>query len=317
MSSCAANITDEKKEDEMQVDWSLKNVFAFSTGKKQMAEISREGLVSVNDDGSRDDRRNKVILSDEKFAKISYYSLCQITATVTKGKGLGSCTGLGIDGKRAKVYWYLSCAHNLVCWNAYRQKFVPYKNGEIFVSRQGEKVAYKVNKVDHSHVVIHPKYDNRAECGFDICLVPVCLETFQNIGFNAEIKKSSKKDGTWRDVETKPAKAKDIVVGMTVELAGYPGEKGGWPYTHEGKIRDVTETKLGGYILWYDADATPGNSGSCIMITDPNFLKKYSSNPKVKKIIVGVHTGHDENENLNFGTLITPKMFKWIKRHIK
>lgn len=119
----------------------------------------------------------------------------------------------------------------------------------------------------------------------------------------------------WASYGVKP---KHIKKGMGIELAGFPGEKGGWPYTHRGKIVEVTKTKLGGHLLLYDVDATPGNSGSCLSITDKDFLsnyrRKYNLNDKIKKVTVGVHTGHCAVDNLNYGTLITPSMGKWIRK---
>jgi len=120
-------------------------------------------------------------------------------------------------------------------------------------------------------------------------------------------------DDDWLDVIWNNADAESIKRGMAVELAGYPGEKKGWPYTHTGRVIDITKTKLGGHILWYDADATPGNSGSCVMITDKDFIKSISKKVGIKKVIVGVHTGHDPVVNLNYGTLITPSIGEWIR----
>ena len=99
---------------------------------------------------------------------------------------------------------------------------------------------------------------------------------------------------------------------MAIEIAGYPGEQVGQPFTHTGVIIDITKTALGGYVLWHNVDCSGGNSGSAIMITDEEWIKKYSFNKNVKKVIIGVHTGHDPLERLNFGTLITPSLHKWI-----
>merc|ERR1719474_2567719 len=94
-------------------------------------------------------------------------------------------------------------------------------------------------------------------------------------------------DNLWYDVTWSSAEAEDIKKGMSVELAGFPGEKEGWPYTHTGEIVDVTKTDLGGYLIWYNADTTPGNSGSCVMITDANYVRSNRSSSTCKKIVVG------------------------------
>lgn len=48
------------------------------------------------------------------------------------------------------------------------------------------------------------------------------------------------------------------------------------------------------------------------MITGNYFIGK---GKKYKKIIIGVHTCHDCVDNLNYGTLITESIWKWVKRN--
>jgi len=119
-------------------------------------------------------------------------------------------------------------------------------------------------------------------------------------------------DDDFDDVAWNWATPDKIEKGMSVELAGFPGEMQGWPHTHTGKVVDVTKTELGGYILWYDVEATPGNSGSCVMITDKDFVRRTDGRSKIKKVIVAVHTGHSAVDNLNYGTLITTTIAEWI-----
>jgi len=98
--------------------------------------------------------------------------------------------------------------------------------------------------------------------------------------------------------------------GIPIEVVGYPGEKKGYPYTHTGKILDIVEIDIGGWVLWYDADTTPGNSGSPIYLTDEKYLKQKSIS--AAKMLIGVHTGHDEAEGSNFGTFLTPSLLEWM-----
>merc|ERR1719184_498712 len=97
---------------------------------------------------------------------------------------------------------------------------------------------------------------------------------------------------------------KDVSKGMTIELVGYPGEKEGYPFTHTAKIVDITEKENGGWVLWYDADSTPGNSGSAIYLIDEKYIANQNLEKRVTKLLIGVHTGHDDAEGLNFGTLL-------------
>jgi len=119
-------------------------------------------------------------------------------------------------------------------------------------------------------------------------------------------------DDDFDDVAWNWATPDKIEKGMSVELACFLGEMQGWPHTHTGKVVDVTKTELGGYILWYDVEATPGNSGSCVMITDKDFVRRTDGRSKIKKVIVAVHTGHSAVDKLNYGTLITPTIGEWI-----
>jgi len=104
---------------------------------------------------------------------------------------------------------------------------------------------------------------------------------------------------------------------MKVEIAGYPTCKIGHPYTHNGQISDISGTKQGGHLIWYDADSTIGNSGSCIMVTDEDFVKSVTKEPGIRKVIVAVHAGYDEVANLNFGTLITESVHDWLIKEKK
>jgi len=97
--------------------------------------------------------------------------------------------------------------------------------------------------------------------------------------------------------------------GMIVEVAG---SVRGVPFTSEGKILNAKSMGNGGCMLFYMLETTPANSGGCIMIKDKNYIAKHCKKRGVSKLIIGVHTGHDGLDGINFGTLISPHTFKWI-----
>jgi len=96
-------------------------------------------------------------------------------------------------------------------------------------------------------------------------------------------------------------------------VVGYPAELKGYPYYHEGQIVKSLMTKAGGWLIYYDVDCTPGNSGSPIYVTDQSWIKQYHSS-NVEKIAIGVHVGHDHLAGLNFGTVLTKAMYSWIEK---
>ena len=49
---------------------------------------------------------------------------------------------------------------------------------------------------------------------------------------------------------------------MKVKVSGYPSNKDAFCYSYEGAIREKMKTELGGWVIYYDVDTTPGNSGS-------------------------------------------------------
>lgn len=157
-------------------------------------------------------------------------------------------------------------------------------------------------------IFVHKKYNGDPCCGYDIAVAPIVKiphEKSTPLGFEEE-----------DDIFWGFASPKSINVGLKVEVAGFPGDKEGWSYYHSGKIKGVKKTDLGGWILFYDTDTTPGNSGSDIHIIDESWIKKHSSSGWKKKTI-GVHTGHDEGTGLNYGTLITPSLLEWIRSATK
>merc|ERR550534_1199594 len=280
-----------------------------------MLEPGTEGLIICDDDNNEVDRRTKIVYSDPKFAYASYYVLSQLTARVKQGmEGVGSCVEVEQQGKNKCRYW-LTCAHNLAHHCMRGNRFLHYTKIRIHKARQGKghKTSTEVLEGDDKKMRIHPKWNGQPDCGFDIGLI-AAGKTVEEPNNSASLWNLGKLGDKFFDVVWYHAKPEEIKKGMSVELAGFPGEKEGWPHTHTGKVVDLTKTPQGGHILWYDADATRGNSGSCVMITDKEFIKSVDHRGHIKKVIVAVHTGHCSGDNLNYGTLITSSIWEWIQQ---
>jgi len=316
MAACGLDVFDEKKEVETTDVHSLANVVAFSCKRKQHCYVSRtgsEGLVETDNNNKEVDRRIKIVYTEPKFNFVSYYMLCQFTAIRPNGtKGVGSCSAVRVAVDKGKHF--LTCAHNLMDFSRLTRK--PHFFTDIFIykARQGEKKARIIFSGNSEKMRFHPKYNGHPNCGFDIAIVPV-IKGKEEVDIDMTQKVWSPRRSANRvDVVWDSINPDSIKEGMTVELAGFPGEKEGWPYTHTGKVRYVTKTDFGGHLIWYDCDATPGNSGSCVMITDKDFLETVGAEKiGARKVIVAVHTGYDEIEHLNYGTLITADIFEWIR----
>jgi len=289
------------------VDHSLKNIYGYSPIKKQMIRLTEsDGLCSRSEDGKVIDRRTKILYSDKKYAgSLSYTFLCQITASMpSKYKTAGSAFGISTEHS---VNYVMTCAHNVTAWSSYNGRFMNYDSLYIYRMRQGENSWKVCSSLDEKQLTIHPKYDGHPDSGYDIAL---CRKL--------EVQSKNKNTDSFRDLETNndtvwvPCIPSTIKKGMSLEIAGYPGEKEGYPYTHTGKVFAVTTTASGSYLLWYDIDCTMGNCGSPIMVTDTDWIKQNVNDSGITKAIIGVHTGNDLIVGLNYGTLITPPLFKWI-----
>jgi hypothetical protein len=278
---------------------SLDNVVAFSSTKRAMCPLSDEGLVTRNDDGKAVDRRIKIFYDNRKFHKSSYFSLCQVTSKLRDGsKAVGS--GFYINSRGV----YITSAHNVMAFSIRTKLPIIFGDWRIYSARQGEDNYVDCSFVNNDKVSIHHEFNGQSIFGFDISKLLVTNK------FNP--RKTRYTQSLAMDVTFAEPRLNDIKSGMTVEVAGYPGKGRGYPFTHIGKVVDITSTALGGCLLWYDVDTTPGNSGSCVMITDMNYVRTCTSDPGIRKVIVGVHSGHDEVKQLNYGTLITTSLYKWI-----
>lgn len=70
---------------------------------------------------------------------------------------------------------------------------------------------------------------------------------------------------------------------MKVEVAGYPGEKGGKFFASSGPIKSILEQEGGGCVISYDVDTTSGMSGSAISLMDQQVIENYPDLAATKK----------------------------------
>jgi len=306
-------MTLERKEDEMNEEWSDEdlrpdNICDFPTWTGELYNSQIEVLIIRNDSG-KDDNRVQIVLKKDQFQCESYFRLCQIVSKLRGGK---VAAGTGTWKVKPTHAEFLTCAHNLQVFSARRQKLVPYKKLKVYTARQGQNSYLANGKVDHSEIITHPKYNGNPACGFDIGMFAIGkLKSERSNNMHGSMKSLK------NDVIRHYADIKNLKRGMSVEIAGYPIRKGGHPYTLKGKIETTTKTKLGGYLIWYDVDCTVCNSGSSIMVTDEAFVKSVTSNPAIKKVLIGVHAGQDDVVGLNYGTLITKTIHDWIENNYK
>jgi len=303
---------DSSKGEDLSVDHSLNNVFGFSTAQKQMIQLTKaEGLHKTDDDGKVIDRRTKIVYSERKFAEsLSYTFLCQITASMpSRCKTVGSAFGISTDDG---VNYIITCAHNVTAWSSYNECFMFYNSLHMYRMRQGEYSWKVCSSLDEKTIAIHPKYGGHPDYGYDIALCRTLDIKSRDINTQSFKDNKLKNDTFWA-----PCTPSTLKKGISIEIAGYPGEKKGQPYTHTGEVVAVTKTENGCYLVWYDIDCTIGNCGSPIMVTDKDWIKQYANGFGATKAVIGVHSGQDLIVGLNYGTLITPSIFKWITKKKK
>jgi len=313
MAACGKNVTDEVKDDEeydeKNQDWSdddidPDNIVEFPTKNIGMNCAKTESFLTKDDDGNEKDRRIQVFFYKNEFHTESYFMLCQILVQLKAGKfANGSATCVPF----AKHPYFLTCAHNLVRWSPLTSSLVPYEGLKYYRARHGKKSYMVSGKVNKRKMLPHPKYDGCPESGFDIGIF--------RLGKIKQGKFSENTHGSTNRISHDVMMHyfdENLEKGMVIEIAGYPGDKLHYPHKHTGKITEIKKTGLGGYLIWYDADTVVSNSGSSIVVTDENYVKSVTKNPEIKKIIIGVHSGYDDVESLNFGTLITEGLYDWI-----
>jgi len=303
---CVMDVLDEIKDDgkynEMREglsddDLHPDNVVPFPTKSNR---TQREILITSDEDGKPIDRRVQVFFNKKEFHTRRYFMLSQITMTLASGKTAA--------GSASLFFWeenpyFLTCAHNLMQLGNMNEV------RKVYQARYGSS-RLTSGLVDMRNVTPHPKFDGHPENGYDIGIFRA-----------ARGKQHQDTENTYGDMKTIE---KDVILhyatanlkkGMTLEIAGYPLEKRGYPHTHGGTIEEIKKTKRGSFI-WYNADTTKGNSGSSIVVTDQSYVRSVTNNPKIKKIIIGVHSGSDTSglNQLNYGTLITEEIYGWIKK---
>jgi len=113
---------------------------------------------------------------------------------------------------------------------------------------------------------------------------------------------------------------------MELQIVGYPGDqdKKGFAYMHQGPVAEVVKTQLGGYVLYYDIDTTPGNSGSDVSLLDEDLVNKLNGKEdNYKCYTIGIHTASapekiiGEKQGFNAGTLITPEINRWMREEVR
>jgi len=310
MAFCGSDIFDEKKEDFVPMSHSLENVVAFSTCRKQICGPSKEGLLipNPNKDGVFKDRRIKLDYSNPIFFCNSLMSNQVVVKLKSGKKMIGSGTIIQINC----VNHLLTCAHNLCSMSSYYKQLIPHENGHVYDVRYGTDKWQRLYKLEGEGIRIHPKYNDDPSCGFDIAVAPITIDIVNDTKNGTVSLRGVARDSIWMCAEPKSLKP-----GMKVEICGYPGEMNGYPYYHFGEITKVAKQARGGWTIYYNLDSTPGMSGSAISITDEEWIKKNIPEAErksgAKKALIGIHTGHDQMAMLNYGTLITPNLKKWIE----
>jgi len=309
MAACGAKFTEEKEErqtdDERKtVDHSLNNVVAFSTKKMQYSANSREGLLVSDKDGFKDSRI-RIDYDKAMFDLLSFKAVSQMKASLSSGvPAVGSCGLVLIDNKN----YIMTCAHNLTSYSTYHDRFINHKNPYAYTSRNGENKWQSLWEVDEKNIKIHPKYSGDPCSGFDFAIAPVEYIPHPNSG---KVSFPKVKDSGYMCVSPE-----NLRIGLKIELVGYPGEKKGHPYYSKGQIKAIKNKSEDGWIMYYNADSTPGMSGSEILMVDEGWINEHITNANesgIKKVTIGVHTGHDHTVMLNFGTLMTPTLERWME----
>jgi len=310
MAFCGINFSDDTKEERKAMNHTFREVLFFSTVKKQFTGVSKEGLLIRTKSGIKKDRRLEVDFSKDDFQKSSFTSLVQIKARLPSGD---DAIGSGSHIKVSIEDFLLTCGHNLVSVSILGC-VVKHKDGYVYKMRQGENEWKRLGRLDVKKIRVHPNFNGESYCGFDLAICPISWEKHENNG-KVVLKKDYVNDSVWWFADPESLKS-----GMTVEVTGFPGEKDGHAFYHSGEIKHVVKKPNGGWILLYDVDATPGNSGSAIRITDEGWLNEHlpeiDKSRGIKKATIGIHTGHDSTLGLNFGTLLTPALRKWINGEV-
>lgn len=293
------------------IDHSLKNTVPLSTFSIQNREPCKDGLLIVDfSNRKKIGTTAKICHAKWKFEKGWNYMLSQTIGNLHGYHGFHQGTS-ELDLERIQYLQYLTCAHNLYHWSARSKTLVPFDKESYVYKAQNVEGAFVA---DFSELHVHPKYNGRPDCGFDIGWLLLLKETRKKRRRKELLPGYGKENlthGEWDDALWFSLGLYYIRTGMIVEVACSSNEEERSHKPIKGKIKCITKTPVGGYLLWYESAVMPG-AGACIMITDEKFVRWYTKTSGIKKLIVGLQTGHDATEGLNYATLITPKILKWI-----
>ena len=240
-------------------------------------------------------------------------------------KYVGSASSFINKDKDGRILLYIAtAAHNFLKRNG--QGGYIEATDVIFNERKNGNLSYRSYKV--VKFLCHPKYNGKPTCGYDyaIGILDLSSELKKNISF-AHYSKETVQNTISKSFDPETAK---LAIGSQVLVNGYPGEKGGYAYKGSGKIIEFCETPSGGLIAYYTAVATPGNSGSPVLIDNPEMLKialdawaaRQDANAKAQAergfkdaqyVDCGIHTGFCADKQLNVCTFQTPELTYWRK----
>jgi len=308
MAFCGVKLIREVKEEVEVFDHGLKNVLAYTAREKRMTLCCNEGLLIKDKSDELIDRRTKIDCKDEKFGADSFGDVLQMKMKLPGERyfvGSGLLSWLHYD-------CVITAAHNLADFSAFYDSMVMYKQGYAYRKRQGVDVWFTEYEIDVKNAYVHPNYDGNSKSGFDIALCPMKMPVVK-IAEDKYTSSIRRYDYAW----SSNVKPENLTKGLKMEVVGYPGELNGYPYYHEGQVVKSVKTEEGGWLIYYDAVCTPGNSGSPIYLTDERWVTKYCSG-KPEKLVIGIHIGYDHAARLNFGTIITEALCSWLgKQKIK
>jgi len=281
----------------------------FCTKKGEMAPWSMEGLISRDKD-----RRSSLVSFQGTYTLIAG----QIEGECPGGTFVG--TGQIFRNQDYGVQSILTCAHNVVGLTV-TKSWVPFRNLFFYNQRLGPDTF--TGKIPLVKAVVHPKYDGSPACGYDIA---VCFAKDKNFNTTQNASNDTPENyGTYEEVGYRSrANAEELTPELALEICGYPGDKDGYPYVHQGPFVGAMQTKLGGCIITYKVDTTPGQSGSKVTVVDEEWVaaeKKREPAPwkteKHRKCTVAIHTGNDPVGGVNFGTLITEEIHLWLRNVVE
>ena len=107
--------------------------------------------------------------------------------------------------------------------------------------------------------------------------------------------------------------ARQIQKGTDLIITGYPSKKGGLPFTNRGQLVKIRPGRVGNYLAEYTIHTVKGMSGSPV---EADMYSKEIEEDEETFIqpgnnTIAIHTGCNEADNTNYGTLVTEKLLEW------